>query len=116
MKNDWIGECKGPWRGQIELAEKPQQYHIENIEDFVWRMCVLYRGLNRVIRPLEYPIPRCDDAISIIAVGASMIYIITIHVKQGYQQVTVCKLHREIYHFLLPITKGTPPKSCPLAQ
>ena len=45
------------------LPEKPHQEHIEKIEYFVWHMCVLYRGLNKVTRPFEYPIPQCDDAI-----------------------------------------------------
>ena len=63
LKNDCIEECKIPWGSQILLAAKPHQEHIENIEDFVWRMCVSYHGLNKVTRPFEYPIPQCDDTI-----------------------------------------------------
>ena len=57
-------------------------------------MCVFYRGLNKVTRTFEYPIPRCDDAISIISVGASVVYIIILDTRQVYHQVTVYKLHR----------------------
>ena len=95
LKNDRIEECKGPWGSQILLAEIPHQEHIEKFKDFVWHICVSYRGLNKVTRPFEYPIPRCDDAISIISVSASVIYIITVDTNQGYHKVTVYKLHRE---------------------
>ena len=94
LKNDWIEDYKGPWGSQIVFAAKTHQEYIENIEDFVWCMCVSYRGLNKFIRTFEYPIPQCDDAISIIAVGTSVIYIITAYAKHGYHQVIVYKLHR----------------------
>ena len=89
MGNDWTEECKVPWGSKIVHLEKPCQEHIENIKDFVLRMCVLYRGLNKVTRPFEYQIPRRVDAISIIAVSAFMIYIFTVDANQGYHQVTV---------------------------
>ena len=73
---------------------KYHQEHEENIEYFVWRVFVSYRGLNKVTRPFKYLIPLCDDAISIIAVGASVIYIITVDTKKGYHQVTFYKLNR----------------------
>ena len=57
LKNDWIERCKGPWGIHIALVAKAHQEHIENIEDFVWLMCVSYRGLDKVTRPFEYPIP-----------------------------------------------------------
>ena len=65
-------------------------------------MCVLYLGLNKVTRLFNYPIPQCDDAIPIIAVGKSVIYIITVDKKQGYHKVIVYKLHRGKLLFLAP--------------
>ena len=62
-------------------------------EDFVWRMCVSYCGLNIVSRPVEYTISQFYYAISIFSMGASVIYIITVDAKQDYHQVTVHKLH-----------------------
>ena len=88
--------------GEVVLAEKPPQEHLEKIEDFVWRMCVSYRGFNKFTKPFGYPIPRCDDSISNIAVGASAIYIITADAKQGYHQVIVYKLHRDKLAFFAP--------------
>ena len=102
LKNDWIEECEGPWGSQIVLAPKPHQESIEDIEDFIWRMCVSYRGLNKVTKPFEYPIPRCDDAITMIIVGENCIYIITVDAKQGYHQVTVYAMHREKLAFFAP--------------
>ena len=68
----------------------------KKVEDFVWRLFLSYCGLNKVTRPFEYPIPRCDYSISIIPVGASVLYIITVDAKQGYHQVTVYKLHVQV--------------------
>ena len=96
LKNDCIEECKGPWGTQNVLTEKPLQEHIGKIEDFVWRMFVLYGGLNKKNRPFEYPISQCDDYISMIEVGAYVIYLITVDTKQGYHQVTVNKLQIQL--------------------
>ena len=49
----------------IVLTAKPHQEHINNIKHFIWRICVSYRGLNKVTKLFEYPIPRCDDEIHI---------------------------------------------------
>ena len=93
LNNDFIEKRKGPWGGQIVITAKPHQDHIQKNEDFVWSMCVSYHGLNKFTRLFDYPIPQCDYSISIIAVSASVIYIITIDAKHGYHQVTVYKLH-----------------------
>ena len=39
------------WLSMIVLAPKPHQEHIDNIDDFIWRLCVSYRGLNSVTLP-----------------------------------------------------------------
>ena len=102
LGNDWIELCFGPWGSAIVLAAKPHQEHIENIEDFIWRMCVSYRKLNSVTKPFQYPIPRCDDAISIMVVGANCVWIITVDARQGYHQVAVRKIDREKLAFFAP--------------
>ena len=48
--------CEGPWGSSIVLAANPHQENVKDIDNFVWRMC----------EPFKFPIPRCDDAISII--------------------------------------------------
>jgi hypothetical protein len=63
LSNDWIGERGGAWGSLIVLAPKPQKEHVNDINDFIWHMCVSYRKLNGVTLAFEYPIPRCDDAI-----------------------------------------------------
>ena len=76
------------------LAPKPHQEHISNIDNFIWRMCVSCRALKKVTKPFEYPIPCCDDAITLILVGSNKIYIITVDSKQEYNQIVVYVLHR----------------------
>ena len=57
LHNEWIRECPtGAYGAPIVLAPKPHQEDVENIDDFVWRMCVSYRALNKITCPFEYPI------------------------------------------------------------
>ena len=53
------------WLFKAPLAQKPHQEHIVDICDLVWRFCVNYVPLNAVTRVIDYPIPRCDDAVKI---------------------------------------------------
>jgi hypothetical protein len=52
-----------PWGFRITLAPKPHQEDVTDIEAYVWRFCINYILLNKITRPAEYPIPRCDDAV-----------------------------------------------------
>ena len=102
LANDWIEQCGGPWGSRIVLAAKPHQEHVDDIKEFVWRMCVSYRKLNSVTKPFEFPIPRCDDTIAVLEVGGSAVYIITVDARQGYHQVTVRIIDREKLAFFAP--------------
>ena len=102
LENDWIEECAGPWGIQIVLAPKPHQEHISNIYYFIWRICDSCRGSNKVTKPFEYPIPRCDYAITLISVGSNIIYIITVDAKQGCHQIAVYVLHQEKLDLFAP--------------
>ena len=53
----------GRWLCKCVLAAKPQQEHVRDINDFVWRFCVNYQPLNLVTRIIAYPIPSCDSAL-----------------------------------------------------
>ncbi|KAL3803007.1 hypothetical protein HJC23_008983 [Cyclotella cryptica] len=53
------------------LAPKPHQENVFDIDDYIWRLCVNYIGLNRVTKIITYPIPRCDFAV-VILFGHSM--------------------------------------------
>jgi hypothetical protein len=55
LDNGWIYQCYGQWGSSVVLAAKPHQEHIDDITDFIWRMCVSYRCLNQVTIPFEYP-------------------------------------------------------------
>jgi hypothetical protein len=100
--NGWIKPCKGPWGSMIVLAPKPHQEHIENIEDFVWRMCVSYRRLNSITKPFQFPIPRCDDAIDILGVCIGVLLFIALDAKQGYHQIAVKHSDMEKLAFFAP--------------
>ena len=102
LDNDWIVECGGSWGSKIVLAAKPHQEHIDDINKFIWRMCVSYRGLNKVTKLYEYPIPRCDMAVTIFQMGSSKMWIITVDAKQVYHHVMVRKYDIEKLAFFAP--------------
>jgi len=59
-------------------------------------MCMSYRSLNAVTQPFQYPIPRCDDSVTFIALGENgNMYFISLDAWQGYHQVAVRKIDRE---------------------
>ena len=104
IKNDWIEECHGPWGSLIVLAPKPHQEHVEDINDFVWRMCVSYRALNEVTKPFTYLIPRCDNAVGSLGsmmLGDNTIFV-SLDAKQGYHQISVKESDREKLAFFAP--------------
>ncbi len=102
LNNKWIRRCRGAWGSLIVLAAKPHQEHVEKIDDFIWRMCVSYRGLNEVTKPFQFPIPRCDDSIISLEQGPSKIYQISMDADSGYHQVQVRKEDQEKLAFFAP--------------
>lgn len=77
LNNGWITECKtGGYGAPNVLAPKPHQEKVDNIDDFVWRMCVSYRALNKITKPFKYPIGRCDDAVDDLGDGAGRIFLL----------------------------------------
>ncbi len=73
------------------LGLKPHQEDIENIEDFIWQMCVSYRKLNSVTLPFEYPIPCCEDTIKDFGNFTGKLYFISLDARSSYHQVAVRK-------------------------
>ena len=74
--NLWIEKCGGTWDGRIVLAVKPHQEHIQNIGDFIRIICFSYTKLNGIIKPIDFHIPCCGDAISKVGAGPSTTWII----------------------------------------
>ena len=102
-QNGWTRSCPtGGYCSLIVLAPKPHQESVTNILDFIWRMCVSYRGLNAVTSPFEYPIPRNDEALDNFGIGAGKLYWISIDAKSGYHQIAVREKDQEKLAFYLP--------------
>lgn len=103
LHNEWIKECLGAWGSMIVLAQKPHQESIKEIKEFIWRMCVSYRKLNSITEPFQYPIPRCDDSVTIVGiqVGGKMFFI-SLDAKQGYHQIRVKEIDQEKLAFFAP--------------
>lgn len=65
-------------------------------------MGISYHKLNNITKPFQFPIPRCDDAITILSWGAGEIWVISLDAHQVYHQVAVHKLDREKLEFFSP--------------
>jgi len=103
LSNKFIEECTdGGWLSPIVLAPKPHQEHVTDIEELIWRMCVSFRGLNRVTNPFEFPIGRCDSAIEDVGDGSRYVYFVSLNAAQGYHQILVRKIDRNKLAFFAP--------------
>ena len=80
-----IPDSLSPWGFRITLAPKPHQENVTDIDEYVWRFCINYIRLNKITRPAEYPIPRCDDAV-MYGFGDAEFYIL-LDAFSGYHQV-----------------------------
>ena len=87
--NGLIREENGPWASSLVLAPKPHQEDIDDIDEYIWRMCVNYRPLNAVTRPYLFPIPRCLDALEGFAEAQGPIWFMTLDAMQGFHQIAV---------------------------
>ena len=58
-----IQDRSSPWAAKISLSPKPHQEHIFSMKDYEWRFCINYCTLNLVTRPVQFPIPNCNDAV-----------------------------------------------------
>jgi hypothetical protein len=96
-KKNWIEDDFGPWGSIIVLAAKPNQAHVAWWE-FVFRLCVAYRKLNRFTRLFRFPTPRCDEAVR----GIRGNYFITMDLDCGYWQVQLDKASRDKTAFYTP--------------
>ena len=56
-------DYSSPYNLNIVLATKHHQEDINNIDDYIWRFCISYISLNLSTRVINYPIPRCNDAV-----------------------------------------------------
>ena len=90
------------WLSMIVLAPKPHQEPVSDISDFIWRLCVSYRGLNSVTLVYNFPIPRCDDAIDNFAPGAGRLFWISVDAKSGFHQISVRHSDRHKLCFVGP--------------
>ena len=114
--NTWIRRCGGPWGSLLVLAPKPHQEQCTSIDNFIWRMCVSYRGVNAVTKPFHYPIPRCDASIDAIGKGSVSVFIIVLDCRQGYHQIAVHEPDQEKLSFLHQMMTSTALQSCHLVS
>eukprot|EP00956_Cyclotella_meneghiniana_P009863 scaffold13641_cov42-Cyclotella_meneghiniana.AAC.7 len=93
----------GEWLSPCLLAPKPHQENCYNIEDYVWRLCVNYIGLNKVTKVVAYPIPRCDFAVMISMGNGEWRWLLD--APQGFHQIAIHILSQEKLAFAGPYTR-----------
>ena len=85
LANDLISKCfSSGWGSPVVLASKSHQEHINDVEEFIWRICISYRGLNIVTNLFEYPIGQFDDDIEDVGDRTQYIWFISVDSAQGY--------------------------------
>ena len=77
-------------------------------------MCVSYIKLNGINKPSEFPITRCDDAISNVGYRSNKMWIISLDARQGYHQNSVHHVDREKLAFFAPDKQKIRSSSCHL--
>ena len=53
-----------------------------------WRMCIDYRGLNRVVKPIYFPLPRHEDVVDALGQSRPTIFS-TLDLAQAFLQVAL---------------------------
>ena len=72
-----IEHSSSPWASPIALVYK---------QDGSTRFCVDYRRLNAITKLVEFPLPRIDDSLDLLA---GMKYFTTLDLATGYWQVSM---------------------------
>lgn len=90
LKNDVIEPASGPWASPVVLVKKP---------DGSWRFCVDYRRLNDVTTGDVYPLPRIEDALSLLQ-GST--YFSSLDMQSGFWQIKVDPKDRAKTAFVTP--------------
>ena len=85
----------GRWGFPIVLAPKPHHEYVNIVKDLIWRLCVSYRVLNRVISSFEYPIRHCDGSIEGVGDGTQYVYFMSVDSAQGYHQIKIRRCDKE---------------------
>ena len=106
LHNRWVEEIQGSaWGAPIVLAPKLHQEKVTDIDDYIWRMCVSYRGLNRVTKIFAFPILRCDSSIEDMGDHVGILFFISLDAKSGFHQISVKSSDREKLAFFGPDDK-----------
>jgi hypothetical protein len=88
----------GHWLFKAVLAPKPHQERICDINDFVWRFCIV--PLNSVTPIIAYPIPRYDSAVFIEFGHGNWLWLFD--APSGYHQLAVALASQEKQAFQGP--------------
>ena len=91
-----IERSQSPWSFPLVVVKK---------KDGSDRMCVDFRTLNKIVRPVSYPLPLIDDILSLLGNAK---YFTALDLKSGYWQVqldddskekTAFACHRGLFQF-----------------
>lgn len=84
-----IVDGEGPWSSLLILAPKPHQEDCNSIDNFIWRLCDIYRALNTATRIFEYSISRCTNSIEDCGDSCGFLKIIFLDARSGYHQISI---------------------------
>ncbi|GBM92728.1 Retrovirus-related Pol polyprotein from transposon 17.6 [Araneus ventricosus] len=90
LEENIIEECESPYAAPVVLVPKPNG-------DI--RLCIDYTGFNATTIADSYPLPRMDD---LLHAAKHTPFMITIDLKSGNHQISVCSSDRDKTAFMCP--------------
>ena len=84
------------------ISAKNHRKHITSIDCFIFHMCVSYRWLNTVNKPVQFLLPQYNDTITVMSWGPGDVCSISLDALQVYHQVVVFKLDWDKLAFFAP--------------
>lgn len=76
LEHGIISRSTSDWLSPVILIKKPNN---------TWRMCVDYRGLNKVVKPIYFPLPRREDIVDTLGESKATIFS-TLDLAQAFLQ------------------------------
>ena len=83
------------WGSLLLLAAKPHQESCDDINSFIWRLCVSYCSLNSITLSFQFPIHRCEDSIEALGDSCGPVCKVSLDARSGYHQIRVRNCDQE---------------------
>jgi hypothetical protein len=89
----------------MQAAPKPHQENCDDIQNFIWRMCVNYQPLNKITYAFRFMVGRCSDMLQLFNDSRGLLFAISVDADSGFHQIGVSEEARDKLAFWGPTGK-----------